>query len=419
MDIPKSIKKTLWNPDAVIIMTMTLLFGILAFFYNTKHTYNEQFVWLAESFLKGQLYLAEPIKRFIDLALVDGKFFWHLPPLPAILLVPFVWFWKILHVPIYQWYLNIPFSVGVFVLCFKIAKRFAFSWTDALYLANAFLFASVYHQIAFLSWSWYLSQSLTAFLMFLALYEFFTRKRWGLIGIIFAALLMTRPTAVLGIIFFLAGIIFNTIDEELPHIAHHMTHHSKLRSIIQLILPCFFTIPLLLAYNQARFGSYWESGYALTNNFANPANTSYQLFSLSNIPTNFSAYFLSAPKMILEKLKQGVDGISSFRLPRLKVEHPGVSFFVVSPIFLWLLRAQWRKRLVRLALLPILILLPTLLAFWGPGWNQIGPRYTLDFLPFAWVILLFAFPQQKLSKSAKILIVLSSYFNFFLLATTY
>lgn len=409
--------------DMIIIVIMTITFWILTVSYNSHHLYNEQFAWLAESFLKGQLHISEPIERFIDLVYKDGKFFWHLPPLPAILLIPFVWFGQIFHAPIYQWYLNVPFGFGVFIVCYKIAKKFRFSRTDALYTAFAFVFASVYHQIAFIGWSWYLSQSITTFLIFLALYEYFTRKRWWFIGIIFAAILMTRPTAAIGVIFFIASILFGVhatrATETPPNHKKKYGHSYILRSVAKLVLPCILAFTLLLAYNQARFGNPWESGYALTNNFANPGTEMQKLFSSEYIPENFYSYFLKIPDLVLVKSIGIVNDFIIFVIPNIKVTHPGISFFIVSPIFLWLLHASWRKRLIQCAALPIIILLPLVLSFWGTGWNQIGPRYTLDFLPFAWIILLTAFPDAKLSRNAKIVIVVSAYFNFFLLATTF
>ena len=61
--------------------------------------------------------------------------------------------------------------------------------------------------VAMISWSWYYAQVVTVFLLFLALLEYFHKKRYWLISIIFGLIALTRITAGIGIIFFILEII--------------------------------------------------------------------------------------------------------------------------------------------------------------------------------------------------------------------
>ena len=177
---------------------------------------------------------------------------------------------------------------------------------------------------------------------------------------------MCRFTAGLGVGFFL------------------MAANYDIKKLLQLCLPVVVSGLILLGYNFSRFGSIWNNGYANSQGF---------LFSYKYILTNSYNYF--------------------FKLKDL-TKTPGASFFVVSPIFLYMFGADWKKRMVRMALLPIGIVLPLLLTYYYSGWFQIGPRYMLDLLPWAYLVLLEGFKNQKLTNFARGLILGSAIFNLYL-----
>ena len=141
----------------------------------------------------------------------------------------------------------------------------------------------------------------------------------------------------------------------------------------------------------------------------------YGLFQLRNIPTNFYYYFLKTfdPVLLSERSLHGNTFILS--PPYITLNFPGTSFFVVSPIFFYLFRARLKERPVRLALIPIGVILVVLLAYFWPGGTQTGPRYLLDLLPFAFLVLLFSFKDFNLSRVARTLIIASTFLNFIIL----
>jgi hypothetical protein len=60
---------------------------------------------------------------------------------------------------------------------------------------------------AFASSAWYFVQAITVILLFLALYEYFTKRRYVVIGLLYAAVFASRFTAGLTIIFFLLALL--------------------------------------------------------------------------------------------------------------------------------------------------------------------------------------------------------------------
>jgi len=387
----------------------------LAVFINLIPTRYQQFSYLSLGFGKGQLFFTNQIP-FIDLldsALVHGHYYWAEGPLPSVILVPFTALAEHFGTFFYQGYLQALLTIGVAWCCYWLARRFRYSIGDAAWLALAFCFASVYHFIAFVSWSWYYAQAVTVFLSFLGLVEYFGRRRYWLIGLLLAATMMSRVTAALGVLFYL-GDIMTTVT---------LTWRKKLRASLSLLLPLFIGGLLLLGYNYVRFQNPLENGYRLVNNFYwSMPDQRYELdhrglFQLANIPTNFYYYFIKTLDPVVLNYPARNNEHYLLQAPYLKVGYPGVGFFVVAPIFLYLFRRRYRERQDKLLLATCGLTLLALLTYYTTGWFQSGPRYLLDLLPYAFVLLLGAWPEHKLTNFSRGLIVASALFNVFLLTT--
>ena len=124
------------------------------------------------------------------------------------------------------------------------------------------------------------------------------------------------------------------------------------------------------AYNQVRFGTPLESGYALATlpPFLE-ANREKGLFSLAHIPMNLDYLLVHLPIPIPE-------------FPFFKPDGLGMSILLTSPGLLFAVRADWRGRTAWLLLgATVAVLVPTLL-YYGGGWLQYGYRYFLDSVPF-------------------------------------
>src|SRR3989344_1116340 len=138
------------------------LYYLIAFFFLLVlsfslifENYNQQFLYLAQAFLQGKLYFLEKPGTLLDIIYYKGQYYWHLGPFPAILLLPFVLVGDLFKVSLsYQAYLQVLLVLGTFFLGFSVAKHFGYSKDDALWLAFAFCFSSVYHFTPFIPFSW-------------------------------------------------------------------------------------------------------------------------------------------------------------------------------------------------------------------------------------------------------------------------
>ena len=130
------------------------------------------------------------------------------------------------------------------------------------------------------------------------------------------------------------------------------------------------SIVAFFAYNQVRFGTPFESGYALATlpPFLE-AQRAKGLFSLAHVPMNLDYFLFHLPRPIAG-------------FPYFKPDGLGMSVLITSPGLLFATQADWRRpRAWWLLGATVAVLIPTLL-YYGGGWLQYGYRYFLDSVPF-------------------------------------
>jgi len=374
----------------------------------TIHT-EQQFVYLAKAFLQGELHFLERPGTLEDVVSYKDNYYWPLGPFPAILLMPFVFFFNLIGLFFYQGYLQFFISLAIFYLCYRIALQYKLPSNDSLYLAFAFCFASVYQLIAFIPWVWYFAQAVTVLLMLLAIYEFLNKKRYFIIGLLLAGIFATRFTAGFAVVFFLCAIFFAKDN-----------YRTKAKHAVSLLHPIFLTGVLLLLYNYLRFENVFDNGFmaVFINNLSVQERNELLkngLFGLKNIPSNLYYYFLKTIDPVLLSFQSSWGNTHMLKQPYFTVNYPGTSFFVVSPIFLYIFKNPIKTKISQYSLIAVMvILIPLMLYFW-PGWRQVGPRYILDLQPFMFLLLLEVFKHQKVSTVAKVVICLSACWNIYFL----
>ena len=182
------------------------LFGIVVCF-NLTTSANQQFSYLAESFLQGKSYFLSLPNVGLDTVLFNGKYYWPLGPFPALLLVPFVFVFRLFHLFFFQGYLQVFLFGGVFYSFFRIARRLNYSRDDAEFLAFAFCFASAFLGVGVYAVSWAFAQVVAVLLLALALLEYLGSRRFWIIGTLMALASVTRFTAGLNVLFFLLVVV--------------------------------------------------------------------------------------------------------------------------------------------------------------------------------------------------------------------
>lgn len=404
--------------SALSFKTLLLIVFIGVFFFiaanhNLAGRKGEHYTYLADAFLTGRLDFTAMPGSWIDSVYQDGKYYWPLGPFPAVVLMPFHVVGNAFGVQVFQGDIQIIITTGVFILAYVLAKKFRYSGPDALLLAFGFCFASVYGLVAMVSVSYYFAHAVGVFLLFWALYEYYNRRRFILIGSLCALMLATRPTQAMTVGMF-ALLLITTKDIAIK---------AKLVKLIQLVVPLVAVGSVLLWYNAVRFGDPLDNGYTRSSATVQTSQERYEqltfgLFKMGNIPTNFYYYFLHPPQPVRAAVQSGFGQTYYLTAPFISVRYPGVGVFYVSIVFLYIFKtlAQVRtSREVGILWGSVVGITLVLLSYYWVGWTQVGPRYLLDVWPVCYILLLYAFTNRVLSPGAKIAICLGAVINLFLL----
>jgi len=341
------------------------LFGVIAWL-NLNTSDDRHFSWLAESFLQWQLVLlpSSPVS-WADTALFEGHHYSPFGPFPAILIMPLIWAGYF-----HQGALSFVASLAVFYLCFRLAGSFNYSRNEACWFALAFCFATSFIGVAALACSAFFAHVIAVMLLFLAINEYEGRKRLWLIGGLIGLAMATRPPSGLNILFFMSAISVGV-----------GTIQQRAVGLLNLLLPFAVIVGLLGLYNFARFGTPLESGYTYQlNGFGVP-------YASWNAPGNTAGPALSF-SYIPEHL-----WIFLFGLPSTSAVGTGV--LLISPFLFYLFSMRWDLINKLIALNSALVLL-TVLAFRSTGFEQVGYRFSLDFLPFVfWLMMRSRLPMNN------------------------
>lgn len=368
-----------------IFLALTMTIIAFLFFIRNINTPYLQFADQANSFLNGRL----DINPSNDTVIKDGKYYWHQGPFPSIIIMPL----KALNL-VYrgQVYMQIIALTILTFLLYRLCRLKGFSLHSSFYLIFAFFISSVMIGIITTPSSWFYSQVIAVTLLTAILLELETKKRAWVLGILEGAIIATRPTA---------GLIA---------IAVILLKIKKIKEILIFSLPILVTIIILLWFNFARFGNPFFNTYQ-----TNEVGTTYEhlrnigILSIEHIPSNFYYYFLSSVVPVTDNLKHLIPPFFSY-------DPWGLSFFLVAPFFLYSLKTFGsRDKYLNLLWVMVGLTLLLLLIYFSPGYFQFGPRYTGDFLPILFLLVLYGLSPPNLKPQEKLIIIISGAFNLYLL----
>lgn len=351
----------------------------------------------SQSYLKGRLDVTPLSFDQHDYTFVNNKYYWPQGPFPSVLLMPF----QFIFGPSFeQALMQTILIISLILMIYTLALIKKFSIIAALYLTAAFFIGSPVIGIILDPKSWFYAQVVTVTLLTALLLEFETKRRWWIIGTLEACILASRPTAGIIILFLIPFLVFQK------------THsHKKFVNLISLLLPVAISGVLLLWFNFARFGNFFDNGY-YTNDvggFIGPLRD-IGVFSIQHIPGNIYYYFLIS----VDPIKEG----ARLLFPYIKYNVWGLSFFLVAPFFLYSLKALSSKdNIIRGLLMVSGLTLLIELMYYAPGWYQFGPRYISDFMPILFLLTLYSLEDYNLTYTQKFIITLSCLFNIYLLIT--
>lgn len=352
---------------------------------------DNHFSLLAQSFLNNDLFLYPQKLPSGDYADYKGKQYLYFGPVPSIILIPFVY---IFGDNFNQFFLSVFSLILIFISSFLIARRFT-NKADSLLLACFFTFGTVIYFVGLVFISSYLAQVLSTAFVMLALLEFYTKKRWAVVGFLVALAGLTRFTLYGGLFFFAAWIL--------------LQGRKIQKNLFLLSIPIIISLIFFGAYNLRRFHSVFDSGYSYQTGrvlYPMSANITHGFLSLSHLPANAYLLLLKGPDPILDE-----GGGFVLKFPYIKADGWGMALWFTSPLFLYLVKFKASKTTI-LSLVTVFLLLAPSLFYFGLGFVQFGYRYSTDFLPFLFLCILPVF-KGGLPKFAKALIVIGILFNSF------
>lgn len=342
------------------------------------------FIYLADSFLHGHLYIQNILT---ELAIWDNHYFVVYPPMPAILLMPFV---ALFGINFYQPILSIllgAINVSLaYIVIFKLFKRVRLSfWISILY---AFGTIQWYH--AEIGSSWYLAHIVALFFLWLTLLEIVTKQRLFLIGLFISGAYLARLPTILSVIFVLIYLhqkFFQYNDKRLT---------LNFRNIFLLSLGVALGILFNAIYNYLRFGTVFDIGYSLLPIFNEPWYR-YGLFNIGYIPAHLKEVFTALP-------------VFSNQFPYIIPSVRVMALWFVMPAFFLVFCTSFKTKLSISSLIAIIVISLPGLAHGNNGSTQFGYRFALDFMPYL-ILLTASGLQNQFKWWAKLLIILSILIN--------
>ncbi|MEK9146619.1 MAG: hypothetical protein AAB639_00300 [Patescibacteria group bacterium] len=388
------------NTSALFAPFLIFLFAVFSGFIIYRAAWfgiDKHFSLLADSFLKGDLFLSPMNLPDGDYADYFGKQYLFFGPLPSIILMPAV---MIFGKNFPQMTLSIASLVVTFGAIFLLISRFKFNLSDTFWLTNFFVFGTVLYFVGLINVSAYVVQAVGVAFIVLSLFEYFSLRRWFVIGLIVAAAGATRISLFAMAIFYLLEIwrLRNQIDAR--------------RSLLLLMVPILFSLLVLGIYNLRRFGSVFDTGYSRNVSVLNKGypNLLEGVTSIKHIPANLYLLLAAPPDPVKKDKLQFV-----MEFPYLRANGQGMAIWFTSPLFIYLLFARRQPYTISAISGIVALAIPSLLYF-GLGISQFGYRYSLDFIPLLFLILLSAF-QKGLPTFAKVLITVGIFFNLFYMSS--
>ncbi len=327
----------------------------------------DYFVRLADAFLHGRLYLTDHPSWLSELIPHDGVWYVAYPPMPAIVLMPFV---AVLGTGFPQQVASCLFAGAAVGLAWEMLGRFGLTGRDRLLLTAVFGFGTDLWYIAETGTAWYISHSVAVLFAVAAVILALDRRWPWFAGLLLGCATLARLPVGLGAPFYLAMLLGLGWP---PRIGRDRVPEAVLTTAwfgLGLAAP----MALYAGYDLARWGTPIDLGYTSIPGVLQEPFYQQGILSITYIPRHLYAIFLRSWNFVDHP-------------PWLQPSWYGLSLFLTTPLFAWLARARavdprtiWAGIGIGLTLVPIV-------THGNVGFTQFGYRFALDFQPLVFVVL--------------------------------
>lgn len=353
--------------DLTTYRSAALLFVATLVVYLVSNNGNEQpynqFVLLSDALLHGRLDLLNP-PSWLELARWQDKFYVVYPPLPALLLMPFV---AVFGPSFPQTALTIPLGALNVALCYLTVWQLFKNRAVARWTALLFAFGTIHWYSAENGSVWATEHIVALFFLWLALLETATRRRFVLIGIFIGGAYLARLPTILAALFVMLYCWERFVPQRLA--SGEIAWSQALRAWLRFSGGIVCAVLLNAWYNWVRFGRIDNIGYTLLEGFDQMWWFRYGLLDVRYIPGHLREMLLRPPVFRAE-------------WPFIVPDIYAMALWVTTPAFVLIAWARWQSRIVIASAATTLAIAAPILMHGASGFAQFGYRYTLDFTPF-------------------------------------
>ncbi len=304
------------------------------------------------------------------------RYRWYVsfPPLPAVLLLPAVAIFGAGTLDALFWALLAGLGPMLLFLALRFLRESGQSGRterDDLLVTALFAIGSVYYFVAVQGSVWFAAHVVaTAFVCLYLLWSFGARRP-AAAGLALGLAFLARPATLLLVPFFVVQATAAAKKEGRPRPG---SESGLVRTLGVFALPLAVMIAAAMWHNAARFDDPFEFGHRFLQIRWRSRIETWGLFSTHYLPRNLMVFFLSLPWLIQSS-------------PFVHITRHGLALWFTSPNLLWSL---WPKKLDVTIVALWAAIVPTALCtllYQNTGWVQFGYRFSLDYLPFLFVLV--------------------------------
>ncbi len=360
--------RALWASSYWSTVTVTAVtLAIYLFTASREATALDYFTRLADAFLHGQLFLTDHPSWLSELIPHDGVCYVPYPPMPAVLLMPFV---AVFGTGFPQQDASCLFGAAGVGLAWLMLGRFGLSTPVRALLTATFGLGTDLWYITVTGTAWYISHA-TAVMFAVAAVILALDRRWPwLCGLLLGLATLARLPVGLGAPFYLALLLGLGWPPRLPRGAWEGAIRTTIAFAAGLAVPMAF----YAVYNLARWGTPVDLGYTSIPGVLKEPYYQQGILSIAYIPRHLYAIFLRSWNFVDHP-------------PWLQPSWWGLSLFLTTPLFAWLIRARRSDPLTAWAAIGIALTLVPIITHGNIGFTQFGYRFALDFQPLLFVVL--------------------------------
>ena len=372
---PSSLRERLLLPTGVLIAA--LLLAALVYAALTEVGGKNSAALIADAFLNGRLWVETCFD--LDCASFDGRTYVVFPPFPGLAALPLV---AIGGATTFGF---IPLTLMCFLfsllIWFRVFRQLGVSSPAWFWLLLAVGFSSPLFFVTIRGDGiWFFAQAIVFLMTSLAIHEALAGRLVNA-GVAISCAFLSRQMS----IFYVPLLLVLSLQSKAPLWSAMPDHISR---AMKLGIPVAAAVGIYLLYNQARFGSLLETGYAHIDyppGILKDRLDTHGLWSLSYLPFN-----------LYHALVQGFHARfeGPLNIDLVGIDRFGSAFLVASPWLAMLFFTPINRRTVFCGLL-VAVLVVVMLFYHSNGYTQYNvQRYMLDWLPAALVMLAYAVQRQ-------------------------